>query len=229
MKKKVFIATVIIFVTGFSVNAQVLVGGNLGLMHHTHEEQGEKSPTSFQFSISPKIGYELNSNFLVGTFLSYSSGTSKEILWGSPNFDKKQSSISFGVGGFGRYSLLKFSKLVLVAEGQIGFRKGSSNIWHRYSGYTEWNTPASESLSTTKFYTNVFPALTYNLTNKLIFDVCFNFFNLGFSSSSTTQKNNSFGSEMKTKDTYFGFKADTFLGSVSNWFDSITVGFYYRF
>ena len=232
MKKKIIISIIVMLMTTLTMSAQVFVGGSLGISYQIHEEWDKKSPTAFQFSISPKIGYKLSNRFSVGTLLSVSSGTSKEILWGSPNHDKKQTSTSFGASGFGRYSLFEISKFALIAEGQIGFRRSSWKTLHRFSGWDEWWDPPTSAISATTFYVNVFPVLAYNLSNKLTLDVSFCFFNIGYSTTSSTERTQLISGgigENKTKDTYYGFNVDTFLGSINNWFESITVGVFYKF
>ena len=68
MKKKVLFLGVLLFVLTASVNAQVYVGGTLGISAENYKTEG-KSYTNSVYSISPEIGYNINQHWAVGASL----------------------------------------------------------------------------------------------------------------------------------------------------------------
>ena len=158
-------------------------------------------------------------------FASHTSKQDKDAQGpGNPAENWKTFSKSFGIGGFGRYALLEISKFALIAEGNIGVAGSSSK--------TTTGSVTVEAPSSTTFYLSVFPALAYNLTDKLTLDVSFNnLLSLGYSSTTTTIKPEpgSGGNEIKAKSSHLGLNASSFPGSITDWFNAISVGFYYKF
>ena len=82
MKKKVLFLGVLLFVLTASVNAQVYVGGTLGISAENYKTEG-KSYTNSVYSISPEIGYNINQHWAVGAslglFYSVSGGGGDDI------------------------------------------------------------------------------------------------------------------------------------------------------
>jgi hypothetical protein len=230
--KKVIISFAIMMAAVLTGSAQIFVGGSIGLSHSAAERKDGsntiKQPTQFGFNISPKIGYELSSELALGVNFRFASHTSKQdkdaLGPGNPAEDRKTFSKSFGIGGFGRYALFEISKFALIAEGHIGIAGSSSK--------TTTGSVTVEAPSSSTFYISVFPALAYNLTDKLTLDVSLsNLLNLGFTSTTTTIKPEpgTNGNEIKAKSSHFGLNASSFPGNINDWFNAINVGFYYKF
>ena len=88
-----------------SVNAQVYVGGALGLQSVSHD--GESVTT---YAILPEVGYVLDDNWALGVSLGYSKGTSNDV-------DVKVVTVN----PYARYTFAKFDKVNLFVDGGFGY------------------------------------------------------------------------------------------------------------
>lgn len=110
MKKKQFIP---IFLLGLLylplvVNAQLNISGNLGL-HYLELEKDQM----LYYSVTPKFGYEINDNIVIGGLIGY---TGLSIKQSGFYYDKDE---SFGVvnfGIYGRFNTTKSDKIRLIIE-----------------------------------------------------------------------------------------------------------------
>ena len=216
--KRVIVALFALLVTVITVEAQVFVGGGLGLSFSDGESSSgstEYSGSSFGFSISPQVGYYLTDDLSVGVsgYLASNWSKNKRIDPNDPTNDReyKYSSDRWGVNIFGRYKLLGLGieNLSLLVEGSIGVQGGKNKdtlneITTKYPGSTVYSI-------------NARPVLSYKLSDKLNVLAYCNFLSLGYQYQ--TQKNSDTDNKSKLQSFNLGF----------NSFSDLNIGFIYKF
>ena len=216
--KKVILALFALLVAILTVNAQVFVGGGLGLSFgdgKSSSGSSESSISSFGFSISPQVGYYLNDDFAIGVsgYLGNSWSNNKRVDPNDPTYDReyKSSRVSWGVYVFGRYKLkgLGIENLSLLVEGSMGVQ--GSNDKH-----TE-NEITTKYPGTTVYGINARPVLSYKLLGRLDVLAYCNFLTIGYSYQ--TQNSPDFNSKSKYHNFNLGF----------NSFSDLNIGFIYKF
>jgi hypothetical protein len=155
------------------INAQTFVGGNFGLnVTHSVTDNSQTNPPSnntFQFNITPFAGKFLSEKFAVGGAFNFSYLIDKE----SSSIDTKSTNTKIGIGPFIRYYPLKWNKLSVFCQGNLGVNLSfiSDNV-----GGTETNNP-----KTTQIYLNCFPGISYDISDRISLETSLNFAKLGMS------------------------------------------------
>ena len=172
----------------FSVNSQKLE--NL-----TNDNENER----FNFNISPKIGYAISDNLLLGLGLGYgyikSEFNNPQVL--NDNISETNS-VSF-------FSYIKKfipvgKKLALHVQGEVRYGLSSSDF--------ESNDVVRETKSQT-FFVGVRPGISYSLSKSILLQA--NFGSLGYQNINRevdnvdTEKSNSFGFDFGSSSLQFGF------------------------
>jgi hypothetical protein len=216
--KRVIVAIFALLVTVFTVNAQVFIGGGLGLSFGNGKSSGsshESSASSFGFSISPQVGYYLNNNWAIGVSGSFGNSWSNNkstVSDGLTNdLEYKYFSNKWGVNVFGRYKLtrLVIEKLSLFVEGSIGVQ-GSNNKQTENEIITKY--PGS-----TVYSINARPVFSYKLLNKLDVLAYCNFLTIGYSYQTLSRTD--INQKSKNHNFNLGF----------NSFSDLNIGFIYKF
>lgn len=194
--KKVIISFVVLVAAVLSTNAQIFVGGGVGV-----DFGGGKStsggtsvdlPKSLAFSFTPKVGFYLNDDFAVGLEVGLLSMTQKRTLYSGD--ERKDNTTGWAVGAFARYNLIGGDKLSLLLEGSIA-----------YGGMKDKTTVGSTTTNgdpVSTFGIGVLPVLSYSLTEKLSIEASCDFLRLGFLSITEKDSGNS---NDKVTENYFGF------------------------
>lgn len=118
--KKLFSLIAVAFVA-MSVNAQVYVGGSLGIdAWSSQKNAGDRSETTF--IILPEVGYNLNDEWAVGTVIGYVSDK-----W---NHINGISESAFTFNPYARYTYLKAGKVSLFVDGGVDFTTASKADWN---------------------------------------------------------------------------------------------------
>ena len=118
--KKLFSLIAVAFVA-MSVNAQVYVGGSLGIdAWSSQKNAGDRSETTF--TILPEVGYNLNDEWAVGTVIGYVSDK-----W---NHINGISESAFTFNPYARYTYLKAGKVSLFVDGGVDFTTASKADWN---------------------------------------------------------------------------------------------------
>ena len=118
--KKLFSLIAVAFVA-MSVNAQVYVGGSLGIdAWSSQKNAGDRSETTF--SILPEVGYNLNDEWAVGTVIGYVSDK-----WTGVNGISES---AFTFNPYARYTYLKAGKVSLFVDGGVDFTTASKADWN---------------------------------------------------------------------------------------------------
>jgi opacity protein-like surface antigen len=195
-----------------SVNAQVFVGGNFGF-NTTNNKILDGATTiqrgsNFNFALSPLVGKFLSEKFAVGVELDLSLSGSKT----STNTETETKSSSIGVSPFLRYYAIKWNKLSLFGQGNIGVELSNSSL--KTGGVT------NDGPKGTRLYLSIYPGLAYDITEKLSLQTSLNILSFGytyFTSKEGTSKNNS-----------SSFNLGAGLGNIVS-VNAITIGAIYKF
>ena len=215
--KRVIVAIFALLVTVFAVNAQVFVGGGLGLSFgsgKSSSSSSENSGSSFGCNFSPQVGCYLNDDLAIGVngYLGNSWSNNKSISDDLTN-DRENKSFynSWGVNFFGRYKLigLGIENLSLLAEGLIGVQGNNSK-------HTE-NEITTKSPCNTVYGINARPVLSYRLSERLDILAYCDFLTIGYSYQTQNMSLTSY--KIKSHNFNLGF----------NSFSDLNIGFIYKF
>jgi len=216
--KRVIVAIFALLMTVLTVNAQVFVGGGLGLSFGDGKSSwgtSENSGSSFGLNISPQVGYYLNDDLAIGIsgYLSNSWSNNKVTDPDNPTNDRKYKNFrdTWGVNFFGRYKLigLGIENLSLLVEGSIGVQGSNEKS-------TE-NEITTKYPGTTVYGLNARPILSYKLLDKLYVLAYCNFLTIGYSYQTQNR------TDINHKSKYHNFN----LGF--NSFSDLNIGFIYKF
>jgi hypothetical protein len=145
-----------------TMNAQVYLGGTLGLNFETKlvdQKDPTNTATGMSFQIKPEIGYNLDEKSSVGIVLGFGvtnntndmTGNLTSIL-GIKGVKTDKSAIAFQIAPYYRYKFVQFDKVDLFIDAQVGFQ---------YTKLDEWNN--------TTFGIGVRPGVAFNANDKLSF------------------------------------------------------------
>ena len=192
--KKAVVAFAILIMVVFTSNAQVFVGGGLGVDYS--KEKVSYGGTSydaynaFALNLSPKVGYFLNDDFAIGLEVGLLTGTYKVPSSGSSGSDRKYGLTGWSVDAFARKNLIGIEKFALLLEGSVG-------VGGIKTKYTNGSTTTNYD-PTFIFAVGVEPVLSYSVTEKLSIEAACNFLRFGFQSATTKDANNSNDKETVT-------------------------------
>ncbi|WP_455674866.1 porin family protein [Phocaeicola sp.] len=122
MKKIVLVCMVVLMAIG--ANAQVYVGGTLGISSVKTDKSTYDVKTT-TFKIMPEVGYELDENWSIGTVVGYEYNKTGDVKINTLN-----------IAPYARYSFLNSDLVRLFVDGGFGFStskvKGSDalNSWN---------------------------------------------------------------------------------------------------
>ena len=110
--KKIFAVALVAMMT-MTVNAQVYVGGGVGLQSSSYDGNSETF-----FKLVPEIGYNLNEDWAVGITVGY--GESKTTL--KEDGVKITAKVkAFEIAPYARYTFAKFDKVNLFVDGTVDY------------------------------------------------------------------------------------------------------------
>lgn len=218
--KKVLISVVALVAFAMTANAQLFLGGQLGLT-----TQGGSNETvagtiktttddlkTTTFTFAPQVGFFLSDNFAVGGYLNFAlAKQDNATIFGYD--DASQTTI--GLTPFARYYFINSGKLKVAAEGQLGF-----SYTHRTEN--SGNIVVSEP-KTTSFGFNVRPVAAYSITENIDLEAGLNVFSFGFSHQSVKE-------EIGTITTTDKSNRFNFVGNSNNLLSigGLTIGFIYK-
>ncbi len=207
MKSRIVILIALLSFLYFNLNAQVFVGGNAGLNTSSHKNDNGKT-SDYNLSLSPNAGKFLSEKFAIGFALDISISGSRSTI----NTETITRSSTIGVSPFLRYYAIKWDKFSLFGQGNIGL--DISNSRNKVGGVT------TEGPRTINLFTNIYPGLSWDLSDKLSLETSLNFLSLGYNYSAT--------GEGTSADKISGFYIRTGLNNIVT-LNNITVGAKYKF
>jgi opacity protein-like surface antigen len=194
-----------------SLNAQFFVEGNLGFALSSHKTDNggtTQKSTDNSLYLAPGFGTFLSEQFALGlsldlTFSGHTYG---------PNPDSKTKSASIGASPFVRYYAMRWNKLAVFGQGNIGFAFSNSSV--------TTNGTKTEGPKDSNYYLSIFPGLSYDITDKLQLQTSLNFLRFGYVYA--VSKDGS------TKDTNSNFYGGATLDNIVS-INAITIGAIYKF
>ena len=220
--KKVFIVCIALFTAVVAGHAQFFIEGNVGVSSSedkiTVGKITHNRSSDLFFSVSPKAGYWLNERIAVGIGLSYiGQAADNQII--SQNNPEQETGVKgthslFGFSVFGRYQLYRMQKFSVLVECAVDMSGGGNK-----------NTSESvtkKTQSETLFGINVFPLLSYDLTDRFSLITTCDFLSLGFNSHTVKSEE----SDLKMTANNWGLNAQS---SVFDNLSDISIGFIYKF
>ena len=218
--KKVIISFVVLVAAICSSNAQVFVGGELGMgFSGGNTKYGNTtvdSPSTLSVRFSPKVGFYLNDNFAIGVEVLVGTSVENDK---AVNNETKDTELEWGIAPFARLSVLEFGKFSVWFEGAAGVLGTSSKS---KTGNTTVDLPSTLSAGL-----SVAPLLSYSLTERINLEMDLNFLSLGIGTTTRTTKVSG-SDDIKRNNTYFGVGVDSnnvFLDDLG----AVTIGFIYKF
>jgi outer membrane protein len=193
------------------INAQYFAGGSFNFSaRHIKEDNTEPHEVKTLYaSLSPSVGLFLSDKLAIG--LELNAGFSKNETDYVTNTITKTT--SFGLNPFVKYYAVKWNKISLYGKGSIGIDYSKSNTQ---------NTGLETNSRNTDIGLDIYPGLSYDLSDKLQLQMSLNF--LRFSCGYNVTKN--LETNTKSSDTHFGFHAEA--NNIATIGD-ITIGAIYRF
>lgn len=141
--KKLFIAVVAAFI-GFSANAQLYVGGNIGLTSNA-----DAKTTSF--SLLPEVGYSLDDNMSFGAVVGFTSYAKKD----------NYTDTNFILQPYFRYTFLELGPVKVFADAQLQL-----DFWNNKIYLTDNTT---NTTSGTNFGIGIAPGIAIPVSDNLSF------------------------------------------------------------
>lgn len=197
MMKKLFF-TMVFVAAAFFCNAQLFVGGNIGLGTTANKvtmgSETNEGPKSFTFYFNPSVGYMFNDNIGAGIVLGFSTITVKEK---ELNEELKGTLNSFSVSPYFRYVFANFGDIDLYADAMFtySYAKTKGNAANTTVDINKTNT----------WGVSVVPGISYSLTDNILFYSNLNLLQLGYQSIKETEFGDVTDLDVETIDNNFYF------------------------
>ncbi|MBR4511220.1 MAG: outer membrane beta-barrel protein [Bacteroidales bacterium] len=190
--KKLMLTAAVLFAASTIANAQLFVGGNLGLGSYSINKQevtgGTQTITvnpikTLDFTIAPRIGFGLNEKMAVGVDLCYEMNNYNypDDYDGMNETAHKRSETAFGAGLFFRYYALQIGQFSLFAEASAGLKMGSGKEDYRIDNVTT----TVDKPKTTEIFAGIVPGISYKMNEKWQFDAYLGLCELRFVNSTS--------------------------------------------
>ena len=195
-----------------SLNAQVFMGGNFRF--NTSNAKTEDGATTthkasnYSFDLSPNVGKFLSEKLAIGFSLDISLfGNSSGV-----NTETISKSSSFGGSPFLRYYAIRWNKVSVFGQGNIGLAFSNSSV--KTGGST------TDGPKGTRLYLSIYPGLSYDISDKLSLETSLNILSFGYYYITTK--------DGSSKDKASGFNIGAGLGNIVS-VGVITIGGIYKF
>jgi long-subunit fatty acid transport protein len=212
MKSPRIITTALFVFIAMSLNAQVFLGGGLGFNTAGGSVDDGSSttdkPSTFNFNISPMVGKFASEKLAYGLALNFVTGRTESA--GTPV--TINTSNTYGFTPFLRYYAVKMNKFSVFGQANAGI--SFSNSKSKTGGVT------IDGPKTSMLYLNIYPALSYEISERLSLEAGINILNFGLNYTTVKTGNTT------DKTTNFGFGAG--LNNIVKLGD-ITIGAIYKF
>jgi outer membrane protein len=218
--KKLFLTLAAIFAISTFAGAQLYLGGGIGFgttggSSKAPDGTETEAIGTTRFNLTPRIGYFMDDNLSIGASLDINYLKRPGTLVSGAEWE---SMTTFGISPYVRYAFFTFGKFSVNIEAGINFSLTSVNYKDK---------PSTHKISATTFGVYAAPVLSYNLTDRITLETSLNFCNLGFSTSSVSQK----VEDNKATDTTTSFGLGVDMNDALSLGDSeiINIGFTYKF
>lgn len=199
MKKLIVMAAVVLFGTQVAKaqlsKGDVILGGTVNVKTTSEKFKGsDDKTTTTNFGISPKVGYALNPNWVIGVFAESNFGSEKVTKAGK---EAKEKTLAITPGVFVRnYHMIGQSKFAFFAEANAGY------------GFGNTKQDGTKMSTFNSFNVNVVPGITYFVTKHFMLEG--NFGGLGYAYQQ--DKTEATGAKLNTSTFDFNFTKKFELG-----------------
>ena len=193
-----------------SLNAQVFVGGSVRFNTSNIDNSAATTNKSsnYSFNLNPSVGKFLSEKTAVGLALDISlTGDKMDFITVSSS-----KSSSFGISPFLRYYALRWNKVSIFGQGNIGLALLNSS--------TKTSDVTIDGPKGTKIYLTFYPGLSYDISENISLETSLNILSLGY--NYTTTKTGS------TKSKSSNFSLGGGPGNIIS-VGAITIGAIYKF
>ena len=221
--KKIYVTIIFVLASAGVCKAQFFLGGEFGIGGSGGNNKvttggrsiEEKTPSTFEFIIAPKLGYFINDKLSIGMLLSY--GMEQETTHNPTKV--KTTGHSFGGSPYVRYAFASVGKFSFGAEGSVG-------VW----GGMSTTSPSAIDVKNNFFRAgiNIVPVVTYNLGEHFVFDARLNFLSLGYSHTRVKASETIAGVEISAVNSSNNFEFSVDSDNVLTT-GFITIGAIYKF
>lgn len=158
--KKIALIAIAMMAFATMANAQLYVGGSLGINNNNSKEidngKTELNPSSTSIGISPEVGFFLSDNFAVGAYINtnFTFNNNRDTAT-----VVKTNTTSWGITPYARWYAIQSDKFGVFLEGQLFFM--------HQGGKTKAGGVTADAPKTNSFGLQIVPGLSYNLTDNL--------------------------------------------------------------
>ena len=221
MKK--ILLTLALAAFAFTANAQLVIGGNIGVNHDADYDDnytaayGSYARTTID--ILPKIGYQLNDNMQVGADLGWTYSYTRRYAGAKDTYTSRpQSAIVFAP--YFRYNFATWKNFSIFCEATLDFELGLESQTHSFvNGSEVAGSPVKNGDNYTYFGINVLPGLNYAFSKSFSMDIYINLASLYWG---MTSREGSASHE-------WGLGADASAQTINNHLNNFEIGFNYHF
>ncbi len=186
--KKLQLIILVIFTMSVATKAQeYFTGGSLSFATSSSKAGGDSKGSETSFNFSPEIGKIFSDKIWAGVKLGVGYGNDND--GASPEVVKN--STKFGVTPFVRYYAIRMNKFAISAQGELGFGYSTSK--------TKTGGNSADGPKYTNVGFNVYPYITYDISNKVILQAKVNGLNFGLNHKLSKS------GDVKNSSTGFGF------------------------
>lgn len=218
--KKLFITIAFVAATMFA-QAQLFVGGELGLGFGGTKVESTKINKAFDFKFAPTVGYMFNDNMGVGVDLLFNLDKDKTPKTEGMQTDDVNTVTTFGFAPYFRYVFAEIDNFKFYADAKINFEMGKAK--NKYDG------KVTDGVKTTDFGINIVPGVQYNFTDHISMVASLNVLKLGFNSTTTKTPKASVDPETQEIVVKEEKQTENYFGLGINEATPLTVGFVYTF
>lgn len=170
--KKILLVVSLFCATVMVANAQLYVGGALGLgFGSVKNNDGDKLYSTTTFALFPEVGYSLNEKVDLGISVGFGLASLK------PEGGDAIKATSWEVAPYLRYSVVEFGKFKLMGKASL-YAMGIKD---------------ADEVETTKLGLSVIPVLGYGISDNFVLLANLNFFSFGFDNTSVKDGGSTFG------------------------------------
>jgi outer membrane protein len=207
---RVLLSVLFIFIY-IGLNAQVFVGGSVRFNTSNSEHNGTTTAnkvSNYSLDLSPRVGKFLSEKLAIGLALDISlSGNKSDV-----NSETLSRSSGIGINPFLRYYAIKWNKISVFGQGNIGLAFSNSIV--KSDGIT------TDGPKVTRIFLSISPGLSYDISEKLSLETSLNILSFGYNYVITK--------DGSTKDKTSNFNLGAGLGNIVS-VGAITIGAIYKF
>ena len=109
----------VLAVAAITANAQVWIGGEIGLTTSKTTNDGEDVKSGTDITVAPEIGYSINDKWDIAVALNYTHSSATTNIYGPYNYETQSN--SFSINPYVRYTFFKAGNFSAFLDGGVGY------------------------------------------------------------------------------------------------------------